>query len=114
MDTRYKTYSWAEYDIRTAIASSASYGEVAFLVRENNKWTFSVKNKKVVGSNVISYKMVTGLHKGWFIAGCYLPPLDKEVLTQRMVIDALENRPKGKCPIVIGNLNSNPDFPWDR
>ena len=94
--------------------SPASYGEMALPVRDNNKWAFSVKNKKVVGSNVISCKMVTGRHKRWCIAGWYLPPSDKEVPTQRMVIDALENRPKGKCPIVIGNLNSNPDFPWDR
>ena len=31
-----------------------------------------------------------------------------------MVINALENRPKGTCPVVIGDLNSNVDFPRDR
>ena len=31
-----------------------------------------------------------------------------------MVIAALENRPEGTCPIVIGDLNSDLDFPRDR
>ena len=31
-----------------------------------------------------------------------------------MVIDALENRPKGTCPVVISNLNANLDFLRDR
>ena len=30
-----------------------------------------------------------------------------------MVVDALESRPKGTCQIVIGDLNSDRDFPWD-
>ena len=31
-----------------------------------------------------------------------------------MVIDALENRPKRTCLVVIGDLNSDLDFPRDR
>ena len=58
--------------------------------------------------------MVMGRHKRWFIVGCYLPPSDTEGVTQRMVIDAIENRPKGTCPVVIGDLNSDLDFPRDR
>ena len=33
---------------------------------------------------------------------------------QWMVIAALESRPEGIYPIVISDLNSDLDFPWDR
>ena len=31
-----------------------------------------------------------------------------------MVIDTLENRPVGTCPVIIGDLNTNLVFPRDR
>jgi hypothetical protein len=103
------------YDIRTAASGIANCGGVALLVRENDEFSFTVKNEKVVGPNVISCGMVTGRGKKiWFIVGCYLPPSDKEGVTQRMVVGAIKCRPRGTCPIVIGDLNSNLDFPRDR
>merc|ERR1712086_1003921 len=58
--------------------------------------------------------MVTGRYKRWFIVGCHLPPSDTEGVTQQMVINMLKNRLKGTCPVVIGDLNSDLDFPRDR
>ena len=112
-DPKFATRKWAGYKILTAAAGTANCGGVALLVRENDNWAFSVENAKVIGPNIISCELVTGRHTRWFIVGCYLPPLDTEGVTQRMVIDALENRPKGTCPIVIGDF-SDLDFPWDR
>ena len=113
-DPKFATKRFDGYEIRTAAAGTARCGGVALLVRENNEWAFTVENEKVVGPNVISFELVTGRHKRWFVVGCYLPPSDKEGATQRMVIDALENRPKGTCPMLIGDLNANLDFPRDR
>ena len=87
---------------------------VALMVRENDAWDFTVENKKVVGNNVISFDMVTGRHKRWFVVGCCIPPSDKDGTTQRMVAAAPEHRPLGTYPVVIGDLNSNLDFPRDR
>ena len=83
------------------------------MVMESDNWASSVENVQVIGPNIVYCEMVTGRHKRWYIVGCYLPPSDKEGVTQRMVIDALKNRPKGTCPIVIGNLNSDLAFPRD-
>ena len=80
-------------------------------MRENNDGAFTIENEKVIGKNVILCKMVMGQHNQRFIVGYYLPPSDKEGVTHRMVIDALENCPKGTCPIVIYDLNSNLDYP---
>ena len=98
--------------IMTAGAGTANCGGITLLVKENN--TFTIENEKVVGPNVISSEMLTGPHKRWFVVGCYLPPSDKEEVTHRMVITALESRPEGTCPIVVCDLNSDLDFPWDR
>ena len=113
-DTRFATRKWAGYEILTAAAGTANCGGVALLVRESDGHSFSIENAKVIGPNVISCEMVTGRHKRWFIVGCYLPPSDREGVTQRMVLEAVKDRPKGTCPIVIGDLNANLDFPRDR
>ena len=111
-DAKFATRKWAGYDILTASAGTAKCGGIALLVMEND--AFTIENEKVVCPNVISFEMVTGRHKRWFVVGCYLPPSDKEGETQRMVIAALEDRPVGTCPIVVGDLNSDLDFPRDR
>ena len=113
-DPKYATRKCAGCETLTALAGTANCGGVALLVMENDDWAFTIKNEKVVRPNDISCEMVTGLHERWFVVGCYLPPSDNEGVTQPMVIDALESRPKGTCPIIIGNLNSDLDFPWDR
>ena len=111
-DAKFATRKWAGYDILTASAGTAKCGGIALLVMEND--AFTIENEKVVCPNVISFEMVTGRHKRWLVVGCYLPPSDKEGETQRMVIAALEDRPVGTCPIVVGDLNSDLDFPRDR
>ena len=113
-DAKYTTRKWEGYEILTASVGTANCGGVSLLVRENDDWAFTIENEKVVGPNVVSCEMVTGPHKRWFVVGCYLPPSDKEGVTQRIVIATLESRPKGACPIVIGDLNSDLDFPRDR
>ena len=111
-DPVYATKQWAGYDILTSAAGSKNCGGVALMVRETDD--FLVENAKVVGSNVISFEMVTGKHKRWFVVGCYKPPSKKDGTTQRMVAAALERRPAEACPVVIGDLNSDLDFPRDR
>ena len=78
------------------------------LVRTDEK-QFSVENAVVVGPNVISCELITGSGEGegdetwWFIVGFYSPPSDKEGTPRRLVETAVENRPKGTCPLSIGN-----------
>ena len=86
-DPKFATRRWAGHEILTAGAGIANCGGIALLVKEND--AFTIKNEKVVGPNVISFEMLTGPHTRWFVVGCYLPPSDKEGVTQRMVITAL-------------------------
>ena len=49
--------------IMTAGAGTANCGGITLLVKEND--AFTIENEKVVGPNVISFKMLTGPHKPW-------------------------------------------------
>ena len=110
-DPNFAARKWVGYKILAAAAGTTNCDGVALLVKEKYGGAFSIKNAKVIGPNVISCELVTERHKRWFTLGCYLPPLDLEGVTQRMDIDTLENRLKGACPVVIGDLNSDLDFP---
>ena len=46
--------------------------------------------------------------------GYYIPMSNKGGTTQQVVKHTLEMGLKGLAPLVIGNLNTNLDFPWDR
>ena len=113
-DPKFAARKWAGYKILTAAAGTANCGGIALLVKEKDGGSFSFENAKVIGTNVISCELVTGQYKSWLIVGCYLPTSDTEGVTHRMVINALENRPAGMCPVVIGDLNPDLVFPRDR
>ena len=50
----------------------------------------------------------------FFVVGCYFPPSDKEGKAQRLVEQALQDKPAGSMPLVIGDLNANLDAPRSR
>ena len=73
-----------------------------------------MENERIVGLNVISFKLVVAEDERWFVVGCYLPPSDKGGEAQRLAMAALEGAPVGSIPLIIGDLNSDLDFPQDR
>ena len=82
------------------------------MVREREG--FSVENDRAVGPNVISFELVTGEGEEveqWYVVGAYLPPSDKEGETQRRLLQALKEQPKGTKPLIIGDFNSDLDVP---
>ena len=123
-DAKYAGRNWAGYKIRTAAATSAHCGGVALLYKEGPRVQdlYRMENDRVVGKNVVSCEVVTGLRKkqrGWdetryFIVGCYIPPSEKDGTTRRLVEKALDSRPKGSIPIVLGDLNADLEFPRNR
>ena len=60
-DAKFATRKWAGYDILTAATRTASCGGIALPVKENE--AFTIENEKVVGPNMVSFKMLTGPHK---------------------------------------------------
>ena len=58
--------------------------------------------------------MVVAEDESWFVVGCYLPPSDKWGEAQQLATAALEGGAAGSPSLIIGNLNSNLDFPRDR
>ena len=58
MDPAYETKEWAGYNIRDAAAGSEHCRGVTLTVGENDAWTFTMDNEKVVGNNVISSQAV--------------------------------------------------------
>ena len=77
------------------------------MVREN-EWA-RVENTKVIGTNVLSFELVLNEEQRFFAVSCYFAPSDKEGKAQRLVEQALQDKPAGTMPLVIGNLNANLD-----
>ena len=75
-----------------------------------NDWV-RVENAKVVGTNVLSFELVLNKKERFFVVGCYFPPSDKEGEAQRLVEQALQDKPMGSMPLVIGDPNANLDAP---
>ena len=92
--------------------SGKNCGDVRLVVRETKR--FTVENAKVEGPNVLSFQMLTGKNERWHAVGCYFPPSDKEGEARRLAMAALDAAPEGTKPLLIGDLNSDLDFPWDR
>ena len=70
-----------------------------------------VENAKVVGTNVILFELVVIKNERFFATVCYFPLPDKEGKIQRLVDQALRDKPAGSMPLVIGDLNANLDAP---
>ena len=100
------------FTIRVAPTSGRNCGGVALAIRGNS--LFRVKNERIVGPNVISFDLVVAENERWFVVGCYLPPSDKGGKAQRLATAALEGAPAGSIPLIVGDLNSDLDFPRDR
>ena len=82
---------------------------MALLARES-EWV-RVENARVVGTNAISFELVLNKKERFFAVGCYFPPSDKEGKAQRLVEQALQDKPAGAMPLVIGDLNANLEAP---
>ena len=70
-----------------------------------------VENAKVVRTNVLSFELVWNKQERFFAVGCYLAPSDTMGRAQRLVEQALWDKPEGSMPLVIGDLNANLDAP---
>ena len=82
------------------------------MVREN-EWA-RVENTRVIRANVLSFELVLNEEERFFAIGCYFAPSDKEGEAQRLVEQALRDKPAGTMPLVIGDLNANLDAPQSR
>ena len=87
-------------------------GGVALLARESD--FVQVENAKVVGTNVLSCELVLNSKARFFVVGCYLAPSDTLGRAQKLVEQALRDKPEGSMPLVIGDLNANLDAPRSR
>ena len=74
----------------------------------------AVENAKVVGANVISFELVLNKQEMFVTVGCYFPPSDEERRSQRLVEQALWDKPKGSMPLIIGDLNADLYNPRNR
>ena len=78
-----------------------------------NDWV-RVEKAKVVGTNVLSFDLVLNKEERFFVVGCYFASSDKEGGAQRLVEQALRDKPAGSMPLVIGDSNANLDSPQSR
>ena len=111
-DPAFAAKRWEGYEIKSAASGSAHCGGVALLARES-EWA-RVENTKIVGTNVLSFELVLNEEERFFAVGCYLAPSDKAGEAQRLVVQALRDKPAGTMPLVIGDLNSNLNAPRSR
>ena len=77
---------------------------------QENEWA-RVENAKVVGTNILSFGAVLNEEERFFAIGCYFPLSDKEGEAQRLVEQALRDKPTDSMSLVIGDLNANLDAP---
>ena len=75
---------------------------------------FTVENAEVEGPNILSFQLLTRKDARWHDVGCYLPPSDKGGEARRLAMAALRAAPEGSKPLLIGDLNSDLDFPQNR
>jgi hypothetical protein len=121
----FATKQWSGYKIRTGAAGSINCGGISLLYKEGieTRDLYRVENDAVIGTNVIAFELITGTTargdargkvERYYVVGCYIPPSDTDGTTRRTIERALEMRPKGSVPLVIGDLNANLEFPRDR
>ena len=72
------------------------------------------ENAKVVGTNIISFKLVLKKKEIFFAVGCYFPSSNKEGKAQRLVEQDLRDKLAGSMSLMIGDLNANLDAPQSR
>jgi exonuclease III len=90
------------YQVIASNAPSKHQGGIALFWRDSPHW--QVEAYKAYGPNVLSFQLVTGLRR-WYVVGAYVPPSDTSTI--EYVSKALDDRPEGVDPILIGDLNAN-------
>eukprot|EP00978_Attheya_sp_CCMP212_P036150 scaffold161999_cov90-Attheya_sp.AAC.1 len=71
-------------------------------IRDSPHW--QVEAYQAYCPNVLSFQLVSG-QKRWYVVGAYVPPADTSTI--EYVSKALDDRPEGVDPILIGDLNAN-------
>jgi hypothetical protein len=92
----------AGYQVLATDAPSAHQGGIAVFWRDSPQW--QVEAYRTYGPNVVSFQLTSGKCK-WYVVGAYIPPAD--TVTLEHVSKALDDRPEGVDPILLGDLNAN-------
>jgi hypothetical protein len=90
------------YNVFASNAVSVRQGGVALFWKPNK--LYEIKGWQVRGPNVITFVVVTGVER-YYAVGCYILPNNLMMLTH--VEGAWNNYPKGRIPILLGDLNIN-------
>ncbi len=97
------------YNVFASNAVSVRQGGIALFWRDND--LYEIKESKICGPNVLSFKLVTGKTR-FYVVGAYLPPSDPGTALMH-VKQAWKECPNGCKPILLGDLNANILFPCD-
>eukprot|EP00978_Attheya_sp_CCMP212_P011677 scaffold28947_cov48-Attheya_sp.AAC.3 len=106
-DSYFRTNVYARqssgYQVIASEAPSKHQGGIAVFWRDSPHW--QIEAYQAFGPNVVSFQLTTGRRERWYVVGAYIPPHDTAAL--EYVSKALEARPEGVDPILIGDLNAN-------
>ena len=101
------TKRWAGCKIWTGATGSTNCAGISLLYKEGEEtqYLYRVENDKVVGTNVITFELITrttakGQLLQYYVVRCYIPPSDKDGTTQKNIEHALDMMPKGAVPLV--------------
>ena len=101
--------SGSGYSVFATDANSAWQGGVALFWREHD--LFVVEEQQAWGPNVISWHMVTGRER-FYCIGAYIPPTDLSAL--EYIDKAWKACPKHCKPMLMGDLNIDLEYPWNK
>ena len=115
-DAQCVTTSCSGFNIMTAAAASVNCGGLSLLWKYKEEGLFRLENQKVMGPNVIRFEFVTGKPKHgdeerYFVVGCYIPLLDKDGTTRRLIKQTTMLKPKGVTPLIMDGLNAHLGVP---
>jgi hypothetical protein len=102
------TQNMSGYSVITPDAPSVHQGGIALFWRANKM--YEVKDWRICGPKVLSFVVVTGSQR-FYVVRCYIPPTNLSTLPK--IKQALNEKPKGHTPLLIGDLNVNLCAPRD-
>ena len=94
------------YSVTASEATSAWSGGIALCWRQGEG--FEVEETRFWRANVLAFELVTGARR-YYVVGMYLPPGDLTALEHAR--QAVEAKPKGTAPLILGDLNANLESP---
>ena len=111
LNPEFATQNWAGYDIEAVALGSELCGGVTLLARRNK--FARAENEKMQGPMYhCSIKLVLNTRERFFVIGrCHFPPPDKHGNAQRLVEQALRDKPSGSMPLMINGLHPNLESP---